>query len=167
MNQQWTSVYHKEMEMIRHLSCFVVVSYQPIWSKSFGVSLNLISIEPTLTNIDKHESTMNCDVITSKQNTTQPCAYFIRPNTLLSALRALYERNPSIIDGFPSQRASYARLECFLCWRPEEIVEQTGYLLVIWYTMCDVILVCALPVLSFTVTLALMSTCASSTGWHV
>ena len=41
-------------------------------------------------------------------------------------LRALYERNPSVIRGFPSQRASNVKLWCFLYYQPEQAVEQTA-----------------------------------------
>ena len=51
-----------------------------------------------------------------------------------STLLALCEGNPSVTDGFPSQRASNAELWCFLCCHSEQ-AEQTVKLPVIRHTM--------------------------------
>ena len=50
----------------------------------------------------------------------------------LLALLALYERNPLLISGFPSQRSCNVVLSCFLWCQPEQTVEQSVKLLVIF-----------------------------------
>ena len=50
----------------------------------------------------------------------------------LSALLALCEGNPPVTGGFPSQRSSNADLWCFLGCYPEQAVQQTLDLSVIW-----------------------------------
>ena len=55
---------------------------------------------------------------------------------MIFALLALCEGNPSVTDGFPSQRASNAKLWCFLsCYYPEQSVEQTIQWPVEWDAM--------------------------------
>ena len=51
---------------------------------------------------------------------------------MLYASLSLWEENPLITGGFPSQKASNAELWCFIRCSPDYSAEQTVELLVIW-----------------------------------
>ena len=52
-----------------------------------------------------------------------------------SSLLALCEGNPSVTDGFPSQKVSNAELWCVLCWGHEQTVDQAVEVSVILVAM--------------------------------